>query len=129
MKRVVCMLALILAGCSTMKTADPCGGHNGYTRGLSDAESGRPYAPACGNERSYKEGYDAVVKGPAQRRSEAMSRRIQSIPAWVCEVESSSKVFTGVGSSEKEAAVSAQKSCGTHFQAKECTNTECRSTL
>lgn len=47
-------------------------------------------------------------------------------PAWVCEVESSSKVFTGVGSTRDEASVQARGSCSSHFQARSCAKAECK---
>ena len=49
--------------------------------------------------------------------------------SWVCEVEASSKIFTGVGVTKDEALGSAKANCGAHFQASYCTKADCKQNL
>ena len=55
--------------------------------------------------------------------------RAPSAISWVCEVEASSKVFTGVGGTQGEALGSARANCGSHFQASYCTKSDCRQNM
>ncbi len=83
--------------------------------------------------RAYREGYDAgrrnahEVARPELKDPPALnlSRNLAS-PDWVCEVEASAKIFTGVGSTRADADRSARETCGAHFQASYCTQTDCR---
>jgi ribosomal protein L16/L10AE len=49
--------------------------------------------------------------------------------AWVCEVEASQKIFTGMGVSQEEASKAAHTTCASHLQASYCRKTECKENL
>lgn len=55
--------------------------------------------------------------------------RSPSALSWVCEVEASSKIFTGVGGTQTEALGSARANCGSHFQSSYCTKSDCRQAM
>jgi len=142
------LLALSLSACATVRKAElvPCGNAESYERGLTDALQGIPASTAftqlCTSEtiavsvKKYKEGFAhgrANRKARAAATSEAnVSRALQTLPsspAWICEVEASAKVFTGVGGSLEEATRSAKDTCGAHFQSSSCQQTECKQNL
>lgn len=76
----------------------------------------------------YRQGYSAGRERLQAATRVATVRMPQAVkePSWVCEVESSSKIFTGVGISETEAAGAARSTCSSHFQARSCERAECR---
>lgn len=151
MKKLMVAAALCLSSCAS--TPHPaakivsayCAKDVSRHRGLHDAEEGRsrdssflklcPEGEREAYLRSYREGFEA---GRRQRHRE-MARpevlttpaiaRFPASPSWACEVEASSKVFTGVGISEGEAASAAKEACGVHFQATACGAVECKKSL
>jgi hypothetical protein len=128
MKRLAFVLALLLASCATVNKSNTCGEKASFARGVKDAETGAAFMPLCkgSGERAYREGFESHR---TKRRPGSVSRRLPIFPAWVCEVEASLKVFTGVGASVEEATRSAQETCSTHFQASNCQQTECSRSL
>ena len=80
--------------------------------------------PGGAAERAYRAGFESRKK-----RKPSSVARMPVFPAWVCEVEASAKIFTGVGASAEEASRAAQKNCSTHFQASSCQQTECSRSL
>ena len=142
----------LLFSCVTTPVAElpaQCDPQKAFRRGVEDGES-KPTLDAkffqtCPDEqlsvikKRYRNGY-VLGKARAKARqkpgkaakttpSEMMAKE-SSAPSWVCEVEASSKVFTGVGQSEAEALKGARDTCGAHFQAKECSeNLDCRQSL
>lgn len=131
--------AYLLAGCAAVpRQASPqeCEGRGGYERGLRDASEGRArdgaFARLCPNPGAalaqYRQGY-SLGREKTQAAAKAIAFRLpQAVkePSWVCEVESSSKIFTGVGFSEVEATRAAQSTCSSHFQARSCERAECK---
>jgi len=124
-----------------------CGKDSSRRRGSDDAAEGRArdsaflsLCPAGQREvfaRAYREGYEAArrlrhreieVARPEVLTTPAIAR-LPASPTWACEVESSSKVFTGIGLSETEAATAAKDACGAHFSQNACTQTECKRAL
>ncbi|HEY8279459.1 MAG TPA: hypothetical protein VIH99_07550 [Bdellovibrionota bacterium] len=77
-----------------------------------------------GRSRREKEKAE-VGEGP---HTDARERKPATLP-WVCEVEASSKVFTGVGNTRDQALGSAMENCGSHFQASYCAEAECKQNL
>jgi hypothetical protein len=102
MKKVFIALSVLLCGCAAVKGHDQC------ADGLS-----------CQKNTRAGEASESLHK-----------RRLVSMPSfenlWVCEVEASSKIFTGVGSSRDEAFRSARDTCAFHFQTSYCTRAECK---
>lgn len=127
MRGLAFALALLLVSCATAEKKNHCEEKASYARGVKDAESGAAFMPVCKGEaeNAYREGFESKRK----RRPAAFARKMPQAPGWVCEVEASTKVFTGVGASAEEATLSAQASCGTHFQSSSCTQTECTRSL
>lgn len=142
------LLALSLSACATVRKAEleSCGNLESYNRGVSDAEQGIPastaFARLCTSEtmasgiKKYREGFAqgrTNLKMRAAAANEASANRVlqtlPSSPAWVCEVEASAKVFTGVGGSLEEATRSAKDTCGAHFQSSSCQQAECKQNL
>jgi len=143
----VVALVFALSSCATVRQpqAISCDGKQSYQEGFSDGERSqslrRDFGEHCTAEskplavKRYREGF-AEGRGklkpePAQVTKERPNRVIQTIPsdAWICEVEASSKIFTGVGHSLAEARISAQNSCGAHFRASSCQQSECKQSL
>lgn len=142
-------LALGLSACASLPQGEPefCEATQSYLRGQRDAQQGNPASTAftglCSEEnissalKQYREGYGAARSAQRQKSLAAIeeleaNRTLQSVPAapaWVCEVEASAKVFTGVGGSLEEATRSAKDTCGAHFQSSSCTQTECKQNL
>lgn len=127
MKWMAFALAVLLASCATVKKTNQCDEKVSYARGAKDAESGAAFAPLCKGEAesAYREGFESRRK----RRPASLTRRMPIVAGWVCEVEASSKIFTGVGSSAEEASRSAQATCSTHSQSDSCSQTECSRSL
>jgi hypothetical protein len=129
-----------------------------FSRGAKDASLGRPldlsFSPSCTSGSrvdaiaAYRDGFasqhpvlvmadqseaaPAVPVGPAPAMDEAESPpalRAPASPSWVCEVESNSKIFTGVGATREEALGSARATCGSHFQAAYCSKADCKQNL
>lgn len=115
-------LPLILVGCATVKKPNTCDEKASFAQGQKDAQSGYAFSSACDGaaERAYRAGFESRKK-----RKPSSVARMPVFPAWVCEVEASTKIFTGVGASAEEASRAAQKNCSTHFQASSCQQTEC----
>ena len=142
-------LALGLSACASLPQGEPqfCEAEQSFARGQRDAQQGNAASTAftrlCSEEsmpsalRRYREGYGAVRAAQRQKalvavEEQELARHLQSVPAspaWVCEVEASAKVFTGVGGSLEEATRSAKDTCGAHFQSSSCTHTECKQNL
>lgn len=129
MKRLASALVLLLASCAAVEKSNhgQCEEKASFARGAKDAELGAAFQPLCQGEAesAYREGFESHKK----RRPASAARRIPIVPGWVCEVEASAKVFTGVGASAEEASRSAQATCSTHFQSSSCTQTECSRSL
>lgn len=117
-------LPLLLVGCATVKKPNTCDEKASFARGIKDAQGGTAISSDCSGPAAwaYRAGYDS-------RKKRQPSSRNPAFPAWVCEVEASAKVFTGVGASADEASRAAQKTCSTHFQASSCLQTECTRSL
>jgi hypothetical protein len=102
MKKVLLALCVFFCGCAAMHGPDRCADALSCRKDARTGESG---------ESTHK-------------------RRLVSMPSfenlWVCEVEASSKIFTGVGSSRDEAFRSARDTCAFHFQTSYCTRAECK---
>lgn len=133
-------LTLVFSGCASVRPEpDYCQAKESYDRGARDAAQGLPANPdfirfckdtQLGTLESYHNGYEsqrriAPVAPPAPLARPVLARK----NTWVCEVEASRKVFTGVGASQDEALRSAKDTCGSHFQASYCTQTECKQSL
>jgi hypothetical protein len=127
MKSLAFALVLLMVGCATVNKSNTCDEKASFARGAKDAEAGAAFLPLCkgDGERAYREGYESRRK----RRPSTASGRLPIFPAWVCEVEAESKVFTGVGASVEEARRSARDTCSTHFQASNCQQAECSHSL
>jgi hypothetical protein len=148
-------IAVVLA-CSACATVPPppapvvsaaCGKDASRRRGADDAAEGRgrdsAYLRLCPPTerdaflRAYREGFEAAKKLKHREvevaRPEVLTTpaiaRLPASPTWACEVEAASRVFTGVGMSEGEAAVAAKDACGAHFQTSSCGQTDCKKTL
>jgi hypothetical protein len=146
------LVCATLFSCVTAPVAElpaHCDPQKAFRRGVEDGEANTTldakFFQSCPDDqlpvikKRYRNGY-VLGKARAKARqkngkatkaapNEAVAKE-SSAPSWVCEVEASSKVFTGVGQSEAEALKGAQDTCGAHFQAKECSeNLDCRQSL
>lgn len=126
-----------------------CENQKAFRLGVEDGEEGQQMRVTklkdCGESaypalaKRYRNGYElgkARAKAKREQTStpvpmlEARKKDLDQPPSWICEVEASSKIFTGVGQSEGGALKEAQDNCGAHFQAKECSeSSECRQSL
>lgn len=143
-------LGLSLSACATApRPATPvisafCSKDASRERGFSDARDGTARDTAflrlCASGerdaylRAYRDGYEAgrrkahEVARPELNNSvplPSLGRNLAS-PEWVCEVEASAKIFTGVGPTRSDADRSARETCGAHFQASYCSQSDCR---
>lgn len=141
------LAAAALAGCATGRgrVVDDCSRRAAFQRGVGDGTLARSpgYGPpgACSAEASllrqaYREGYESVRsrrlgagRGPAGGRVADGYGLPSSRKAWVCEVEASEKIFTGIGTSQEEAYTLAHSTCSAHFQSSYCQKTECKANL
>ena len=128
-----------------------CENQRAFRLGVEDGEEGQqrqlPLLKDCEESdrpalmKRYRNGFElGGARAKSKRKSselpvpmlESKSKKDmdQTPPSWICEVEASSKVFTGVGQSEVGALKAARDNCGAHFQAKECSEfSECRQSL
>lgn len=72
---------------------------------------------------------EASVQPTAEELARLAPARDPASPSWICEVEASSKIFTGMGITREEALSSARSSCGSHLQASSCQNADCKQSL
>jgi hypothetical protein len=145
MKKIgVCALVLGLSACATVQQSEPdfCGSQQSFERGVQDARQGKSashsFTEQCDPEnisqltKRYRQGY---ASEKSRQRQKAVKKeneaRFSSLAAsaWICEVEAFAKVFTGVGASMDEALKSAKSSCGAHFQASSCNQSDCKKSL
>lgn len=81
-------------------------------------------------QAAYKEGQESVrAREPVKRAPARVTANRRKTPLWVCEVEASQKVFTGVGPDLAEATEAAKTSCSSHFRASYCRKAECKQSL
>lgn len=139
--------ALFSCSAQNVVVLQECSREAGVARGARDGKAGRnadlSFLQNCSPENqsvasvAYREAFDAAK---ARRNkvesnelgSAAMAAPVGREPAgqrWVCEVEANSKVFTGTGISRDEALGSAKSTCVSHFQASNCTQSECKQSL
>jgi len=151
------VLVAFLASCARHPSVEKendtsvCENQKAFRLGVEDGEEGKQMRDLrlkeCGEvafpalRKRYRNGYE-LGKARARSKKEQSSgpipmvettktkKNLDQAPSWICEVEASSKVFTGVGQSESAALKAAQDTCGAHFQAKECSEfSECRQSL
>jgi hypothetical protein len=151
-------ISVLLSGCAgiTHSTLADCTREVALSRGMKDGAAGRKtylqFTRSCTPATrdlavaAYREGFELSrpkrkagvtaqkeeVEDEEQAESELLLPspvRAPSAISWVCEVEASSKVFTGVGVTQTQALGSARAHCGSHFQASYCTKSDCRQTL
>lgn len=143
------LCALLLTSCAITRPKDnpECAESASFEKGASDAATGKAkefYFPrVCPEDihadllQAYRDGYEAErTKHPVLEARTLASTRVAdgyAMPiaksTWVCEVEASEKVFTGMGASKAEAAEAAHTTCSSHFQASYCGKTECKQSL
>jgi len=137
---------LALYSCAAQKATLPqqdCTRELGMARGMKDGKAGKKpdfsFLQECFGEarnislKAYKESFEGTK---AKRNRDEETSPVDSVlspatrePAnhnWVCEVEAYSKVFTGSGLSKEEALGSARSTCVSHFQASNCSDSDCR---
>jgi hypothetical protein len=142
----------------THSTLVDCTREAALSRGAKDGAAGRKihlqFTRACTSATrelaaaAYREGFESsrpkrkpgltALKEIAEDEELADSESLLPLPSpmrapsaisWVCEVEASSKVFTGVGITQTQALGSARANCGSHFQASYCTKSDCRQNM
>lgn len=150
--------ALAFALCATLYSCAKkpqlqaeCSAEQGRSRALKDVRSSRgpdlSFLQGCTDEArsaalsAYRESFETAKarkgKGEAEVEDEATALKAPSIlparepaaEAWVCEIEANAKIFTGTGISRDEALMLAQKTCGSHFTASYCTESNCKKSL
>lgn len=141
---IACLVASSSAfSCAAWRTQPrpECAEAHAFQRGVSDATTGGalglvescPESDRARLQKSYRAGYESIqAHRLAERRAIAAVERTTTEtakPTWVCEVEASQKIFTGVGQSHDEAMRSARSNCGAHFQASSCQQAECSKKL
>lgn len=87
--------------------------------------SNRASAPSYTHKSAREEA--KLRRPPASRVTDGYG--LPSSSAWVCEVEASEKIFTGIGSSKTDALDAALNTCASHLQASYCQKTECKTNL
>lgn len=151
-RAIACVLGLALYSCAAQKplSSSECTREYGQARGVKDGKSSRQpdlsFLQGCNDESratalaAYRDSFEiskAKRDKEEEESPEAKALKPPSIlpardPAgetWVCEVEASSKVFTGTGLSREEALGLARSTCVSHFQASYCTESSCKKDL
>ncbi len=146
------VLGLALYSCAGQRpiSSAECTRESGQARGLKDGKGARnpdlSFLQGCSDESrsaalsAYRDSYEAAkakrVKEELEEAEAAALKPPAILPGrepaaagWVCEVEASSKVFTGTGLSREEALSLARNTCVSHFQASICTESSCRKNL
>lgn len=93
----------------------------------SSAAATQAYRDSFASARAKRMRELADAEAAAKAAAEAKARGAGA--AWMCEVEASSKIFTGTGRSREEALGSARSTCGSHVEASYCSKAECKKTM
>jgi hypothetical protein len=83
-------------------------------------------------ESSYRDGFDSYIEKKdleAKRKQLKRSAAARAHSLWICEVEGSEKIFTGVGVNVAEATSAARASCNSHLRASDCHKADCKKNM
>lgn len=147
----IALCTLVVSGCARMRAnSTTCTRDAAYMQGTRDASAGSSkedeFQISCTvstkdiARKAYREGFNATrAKHRAKNKTsefdaeEALldlpETRTPAGEEWICEVEASSKIFTGMGGNRDEALKSARSSCGSHLQASSCEKADCKKSL